>query len=145
MEIRAGAPAARPRPSTALTADVCLTMTAQDVFHPVFQLQLALLEGDFFELFGFGEVMLGSQFVQAIFQFVMLGREIMKFLVGPHQLFLQILRLCIHTPPPWTWLLIPRQSSGFKVNDRRRRDSRATAPARLRPAWCSSRAARPRP
>ena len=32
-----------------------VTLTA-DGFHPVFQLQLAFLESDFFDLFGFGEV-----------------------------------------------------------------------------------------
>src|SRR6267142_264434 len=80
-------------------------MAPQDVFHPIFELQFLFLEGDFFELLGFGEVLLGGQFVQAIFQFVMLGRETMKFLVGPQQLCLQILRLCIHAPPPWTSVL----------------------------------------
>jgi hypothetical protein len=32
-----------------------VTLTA-DGFHPVFQLQLAFFEGDFFDLFGIGEV-----------------------------------------------------------------------------------------
>ena len=33
----------------------CLFLPAapQDVFHPIFQLELAFLEGDFFDLFGF--------------------------------------------------------------------------------------------
>jgi hypothetical protein len=39
--------------------------------------------------------------VQAIFQLVMLGREVMKLLVGPQQLGFQIVRLCIHVPPPF--------------------------------------------
>jgi hypothetical protein len=59
-----------------------LPVLAQDVFHPIFQLQLPFLEGDFFDLFWFREVMLGGQLVQAIFQLVMLGREVMKLLVG---------------------------------------------------------------
>jgi len=43
---------------------------------------------------------LGDQFVQAIVEFVVTGREVMEFLVGPQQLFFQIVRLCIHGPPP---------------------------------------------
>src|SRR5438105_425487 len=38
-----------------------LTVAPQDVFHPVFQLQLAFLEVGFFDLLGFGEVMLGDR------------------------------------------------------------------------------------
>ena len=30
-----------------------LAMAPQDVFHPILQLELAFLEGDFFDLFGF--------------------------------------------------------------------------------------------
>jgi hypothetical protein len=29
------------------------------------------------------------------------GREVVKLLVGPQQLVLQIVRLCIHGPPPF--------------------------------------------
>ena len=79
-----------------------IAMAPEDVFHPVFELQLALLQVDFFDLFGLGEVMLGGQLVQAIFEFVMLGDERVELLVGPQQLFLQSLRLDIHAPPPWT-------------------------------------------
>src|SRR5262245_16315830 len=77
-------------------------MATEDVLHLVFQLELPLLEGDFFELFGFGEVMLGGQFMQAIFKFVMLHSELLEFRVRLQQLCFQILRLCIHAPPPWT-------------------------------------------
>ena len=61
---------------------VALTIAAQDVFHSIFELQLFLFEGDFFDLFGLGEVMLGSELVQAIFQLVVLGRELVQFVVG---------------------------------------------------------------
>ena len=64
---------------------------------------LRLLEGDFFDLFGFREVVLGGQFVQAIFELVMLGGEVVEFLVGLQQLVLQIVWLLIHSPPPWSW------------------------------------------
>src|SRR5919198_4633877 len=79
-----------------------LTVTPQDVFHPVFQLQLTLLEIDFFELFGFGEVMLGGQLMQAIVERVMLSDQLAEFLIGAKQHFREILRLRIHTPPPWS-------------------------------------------
>jgi hypothetical protein len=79
----AGAPARARERIGRLSVRVCLAMPAQDVFHPVFQLQLALFEGDFFDLFWFREVLLGGQLVQAIFEFVMPGREVMKLLVGP--------------------------------------------------------------
>jgi len=36
-----------------LSVRVFLAVPAQDVFHPVFQLQLAFFEGDFFDLFWF--------------------------------------------------------------------------------------------
>src|SRR5436190_20807501 len=78
-----------------LSVRVRLAVPAQDVFHPVFQLQLALFEGDFFDLFWFREVLLGGQLVQSIFQLVLPGREVVKLLVGPQQLGLQIVRLCI--------------------------------------------------
>ena len=77
-------------------------MASEDVFHPIFELELAFLEVDFFDLLGLGEILLGGQFMQAIFQLVMLDREVVELLVGLKQLFLQILRLRIHAPPPWT-------------------------------------------
>jgi len=60
-------------------------MAPQDVFHPVLELQLLLLEGDFFELFGFGEVGLGGELVQAIFKFVMLRGELVELVVRLQQ------------------------------------------------------------
>jgi len=65
----------------------------QNVFHPVFELELALLQRDFFDLFRFGKIMLGGKFVQAIFEFVVLGAEVVEFLIRSRQLFLQIKRL----------------------------------------------------
>src|ERR671937_3036773 len=73
-----------------------LTVAAQDVFHPVFQLELAFLEVDFFELLRFREVMLGGQLMQAIFELVMLGNQLAEFFIGAKQHFFQILRLSIH-------------------------------------------------
>jgi hypothetical protein len=57
-------------------------MTAQDVFHTVFELELAFFQGDFLELLGFGEVWLGSELVKAIFELVVLGRELVKLVVS---------------------------------------------------------------
>jgi len=66
-----------------LTVRVILTLASHDVFHAIFELQLFLLEGDFFNVFRFREVVLGGEFVQAIFELVMLDRESLKLLVGP--------------------------------------------------------------
>src|SRR5207245_11273261 len=63
--------------------------------------------------------------------------------VGPQQLSLQILRLCIHAPPPWTWQLIPRPPGRFKVEKADPAGFLATGPARPRPAWCSTPGADP--
>jgi hypothetical protein len=54
-------------------------------------LELALLEGDFFEVFGFGEIRLGGQFVQAPFEFVMLDGQLVKLFVRLQQQFLEVL------------------------------------------------------
>jgi hypothetical protein len=75
-------------------------MPPEDVLHPVFYLELALLESDFFDLFGFREVMLGGQLVQSVFKFVVFGKEGVEFFVGLQQLILQVL-LPIHAAPPW--------------------------------------------
>src|SRR5258708_23598627 len=77
-------------------------MAPQDVFHAVLDLELTFLKGDFFDLFGFGEVVLGGQLVESIFEFVVLDGQLREFRVRLQQLCSQILRLDIHTPPPWT-------------------------------------------
>ena len=41
------------RASDALPVRVFLTMASHDVFHAIFELELFLFEGDFFNLFGF--------------------------------------------------------------------------------------------
>src|SRR5262249_16625686 len=113
----------------ALTMRVVLAMAAEDVLHPIFELELALFEVDFFELLGFGEVMPGGQFVPAIFPFGMLGRERLEFLVGPHQLILQILRLYIHAPPPWDMALNTTTLKSFQGSSGRVRFSRHSTSA----------------
>jgi hypothetical protein len=44
-----------------------LAMLAQDHFHSILERELAFLEGDFFDLFGFREVMLGGELLESIF------------------------------------------------------------------------------
>jgi hypothetical protein len=83
-----------------LAVGMGLTMASHDVFHAILELELLFLEGDFFNLFGFGEVMLGGKFVQAIFELVMLVREGVEFLVGAQQLSLESEWLYVHGPPP---------------------------------------------
>src|SRR5437867_10170113 len=90
-----GAPRrAHPFTGSMLTVSL-IAVTADDVFHPILELELAFLEVGFFDLFGLGEVLLGGQFMQAIFQFVMFDGELVKLLVRLDQLCLQILRLGI--------------------------------------------------
>jgi len=57
-------------------------MTAQNIFHPVFELELAFLESDFFDLLRFAEVRLARKLVEAIVEFVMLGCELTELLVS---------------------------------------------------------------
>ena len=78
-------------PPDARTAAAVLTMTPEDVLHAVCELQLPFLQGDFFELFGFGKVMLGGEFVEPTFEFVMLGSELVELLVGLQQQLFQVL------------------------------------------------------
>ena len=75
-------------------------MTAHDVLHPVLELQLSLLEGDFFSLFGFGEVWLGGQLVQAMFQLVVLGGQLVKLFIALQQLLFDGFSGPAHAPPP---------------------------------------------
>jgi hypothetical protein len=51
-------------------------VTAQYIFHPVLELELAFLESDFFDLLRFAEVRLARELVEAIVEFVMLGCEL---------------------------------------------------------------------
>jgi hypothetical protein len=47
-------------------------MPAQNAFHLILQVEFAFLQPDFFELFGFGEVMAGRQVVDLFVEDVML-------------------------------------------------------------------------
>jgi len=76
-------------------------MTPQNVFHAVLQLQFSFLEGDFFDLLGFGEVCLADEFVQAAFELVMLAGEVVKFGVVLYQFPFEVMRLLIHAAPPF--------------------------------------------
>jgi len=49
-------------------------MTAQNAFHLILQQEFSLLQPDFFELFGFGEVVAGRQIVYFLVEDVMLVR-----------------------------------------------------------------------
>ena len=62
-----------------------LPMPAQDVFHPIFQLQFAFLQGDFFDLLRLGQVRLDGQLVQPFVQLVMLRGECAELFVGIEQ------------------------------------------------------------
>jgi hypothetical protein len=57
-------------------------VAAQNIFHPVFELELAFLESDFFDLLRFAEVRLARKLVEAIVEFVVLGCELTELLVS---------------------------------------------------------------
>src|SRR5438552_3162197 len=97
-----GGPRAHPCVCVLLLLLLLIAAAPDDVFHPIFELKLAFLEVGFFDLLGLGEICFGGQLLQAIFQLVMLDGELVKLLVRLDQLRLQILRLGIHAPPPWT-------------------------------------------
>ena len=64
-------------------------MAPENVFHSIFELQLSLLHRYGFKLFGLGKIRLRGEFVEAIFQLVMLDGELVKLLVRLQQQFLQ--------------------------------------------------------
>jgi hypothetical protein len=78
-------------------------MATQDVLHLVFQAELALLQLDFFELFGFRQVRAGGEFVETIVQLVVLQSQLAKLLVGLQQELAKLVRVNRHAPPPWGW------------------------------------------
>jgi hypothetical protein len=77
-----------------------VAIPTHDVFHPILQLQLALLDRDFLELFRIRKEMLRFQFVQAVVELAMNGGEVAEFRIGLQKVFLQLLRICWHALPP---------------------------------------------
>jgi hypothetical protein len=55
-----------------------------DGLHPVFELKLLFLDGHFFDLFGFREVVSGGELAQAVVKVVVPGGEIFELLVHTH-------------------------------------------------------------
>jgi hypothetical protein len=68
------------------SADLRLRVSSRaapaNVFHAIFELEFSLLEGGFFDLLGFGEVMLGGQLAEAFIELVVLGGENVVLLVN---------------------------------------------------------------
>jgi hypothetical protein len=56
-------------------------VAARDLFHLIFDCEFALLEGDFFELFGVGEVVALGELVEAVVQFVVSFDELAVLIV----------------------------------------------------------------
>jgi hypothetical protein len=77
-----------------------LPVLPQDGFHAVFHVEFPLFQSGFFELLVVGQVGLANELLQAILEFVVLGGEVMEFLVGLQQQCPKVLRLLIHGPPP---------------------------------------------
>jgi hypothetical protein len=72
----------------------------EDVLHAILELELPLLQGNFFDLFRFGKVGLGGELVESIFELVVLVGEVVKLRVGLDEDFPQTMRLRFHLRPP---------------------------------------------
>jgi hypothetical protein len=59
--------------------------TPGNVFHPVLELELSLLDRDFFDLFGFRKVGFESEFRQTVFEFLMSSGESAELIVSLEQ------------------------------------------------------------
>src|SRR5262245_16936294 len=68
----------------------------QHAFHLILELELAFLQGDFFELFGFREVLSGGETMNPFIQVVMLSGESAELVVALQQLLLHFLEICRH-------------------------------------------------
>src|SRR3954462_2114394 len=80
-----------------LLAAVRRTIVPRDGFHLVFQREFPFFEGDFFELFVIGEVVLLGELVEAIIQLVVAFGELPVVLVASQQQVLHFLRFrCAH-------------------------------------------------
>jgi len=65
-------------------------MLAQEEFHLVFEVELLLFEGEFFDLFGLGKILPIRVVVKPFVEIVMLGGEPAKLLVVFQELALQL-------------------------------------------------------
>ena len=59
--------AVRPRRLMVRMPLMMLAMRAQDHFHSILERELTFLEGNFFDLLGFGEVVFGGELLESIF------------------------------------------------------------------------------
>ena len=78
-----------------------VAVPAQNRLHLILEIQLPLLEGDFFELFGFGEVMAVGQVVNLFAEVVMLRGQSAVLLVALQQFALQLFEVCRHFRLLW--------------------------------------------
>ena len=78
-----------------------MRVLARDLLHPVLDRKLPLLQGDFFELFCRGEVVLIGELVKLFVELVVLLDKLAKVIVALEQEGLYLLRFrCIHSRPP---------------------------------------------
>src|SRR5215218_5564936 len=95
-EARPAQPGKRPGSAANQRSGFSGAVLADDALHLILELEFPLLEGDFFELFWFREVVPGGQSVQFLVEIVVLCRELAVLLVGLQQLTLQLIEVCRH-------------------------------------------------
>ena len=77
-----------------------LGASSQDVLHLVFQVQFLFFQGDFFDVFGVGEVGAFRVVVKPFVEIVVPGGELAELLVALQEFPLHFFEVCLHLRPP---------------------------------------------
>jgi hypothetical protein len=97
---RAGSHSARVGPSASSGCRFEIARVAsKDAFHLILQLEFLFFEGDFFDLFGLGEVVPLGVIVKSFVEIVMLGGELSKLRIRLQEFSLQLFEICRHLRP----------------------------------------------
>jgi hypothetical protein len=74
-------------------------VASKDAFHLILQLEFLFFEGDFFDLFGLGEVVPLGVIVKSFVEIVMLGGELSELRIRLQEFSLQLFEICRHLRP----------------------------------------------
>jgi hypothetical protein len=75
-------------------------VAAEDVLHPIFQVQLALLYLSLFDLFGIRKIRLAGEGMESLIEVMVLRGELAEFLIGVEKLVPELGRISGHSQPP---------------------------------------------